>query len=173
MCKTSKPGHSITAHAVFLLLYQRTWCCKFGKVSLFQIRLKRSKCVRNMDERQHLRKLAVSRRACAVVFSYITEVHIDLEMFWNTLPRLVGACLCNLYVRTLMEYNSVVWSSDLKWDIEAIEKVQRRFTKRLAALKKLSYGQRLKLVNLPSLELRRLHTESYCGAIKLYLVSLI
>ena len=58
-----------------------------------------------------------------------------------------------------MEYNSVVWSPDLKRDIEAIEKVQRRFTKRLAGLKKLSYGQRLKLVNLPSLELRRLHTD--------------
>ena len=33
------------------------------------------------------------------------------------------------YVRTLMEYNSVVWSPDLKRDIDAIEKVQRRFTK--------------------------------------------
>ena len=39
--------------------------------------------------------------------------------------------------------------------------MQRRFTKRLAGLKKLSlsYGQRLKLVNLPSLKLRRLHTD--------------
>jgi len=63
------------------------------------------------------------------------------------------------YVCTLMEYNSVVWSPDLKRDIEAIEKVQRRFTKRFAGLKKVSYGQRLKLVNLPSLELRRLHTD--------------
>ena len=70
-------------------------------------------------------------------------------------------CLCN-YVRTLMEYNSVVWSPDLKRDTDAIEKVQRRFTKRLAGLKKPSYGQRLKLVNLPSLELRRLHTDLLC-----------
>jgi len=29
------------------------------------------------------------------------------------------------YVRTLMEYNSVVWSSDLKRDIDAIEKVYK------------------------------------------------
>ena len=67
--------------------------------------------------------------------------------------------VCVTYVHTLMEYNSVVWSPDLKRDIEAIEKVQKRFTKRLAGLKKLSYGQRLKLVNLPSLELRCLHTD--------------
>ena len=33
-------------------------------------------------------------------------------------------------------------------DIEAIEQVQRRFTERLAGLKKLSYGQRLKLKKL-------------------------
>jgi len=86
---------------------------------------------------------------------------------YDVLKHVTATCwcvpfdLCNLYVRTLMEYSSVVWSSDLKRDIEAIEKVQRRCTKRLAGLKKLglSYGQRLKLVNLPSLELRRLHTD--------------
>ena len=55
----------------------------------------------------------------------------------------------------------VVWSLDLKRDTETIEKVQRRFTKRLAGLNKLSDGQRLKLVNLPSLELRRLQTDLF------------
>jgi len=42
----------------------------------------------------------------------------------------------------------------LKKDIEAVEKVQRRFTKRLPRLHALSYTQRLKLFNLPCLELR-------------------
>ena len=32
----------------------------------------------------------------------------------------------------------------------------------VAGLKKLSYGQRLKLVNLPRIELRRLHTDLWC-----------
>ena len=36
-----------------------------------------------------------------------------------------------VYVRPILEYNSVVWSSYRKHDIEAIERVQRRFTKRL------------------------------------------
>jgi len=31
------------------------------------------------------------------------------------------------YVRSLVEYNSVVWSPHLKKDIETVEKVQRRF----------------------------------------------
>jgi len=40
-------------------------------------------------------------------------------------------------------------------DIEAIECVQRRFTKRLPGFKKYSYIERLTRLNLPSLELRR------------------
>jgi len=47
----------------------------------------------------------------------------------------------------------------VKSDIEAVEKVQRKYTKRLAGLKKLSYDQRLKILGLPSLELRRLYAD--------------
>ena len=36
------------------------------------------------------------------------------------------------YVRLLLEYNCVAWSPHLKRDIELIEQVQRRFTKRLS-----------------------------------------
>ena len=38
-----------------------------------------------------------------------------------------------VYVRPILEYNSVTWSPMLKKDIVCIEKVQRRFTKRLLA----------------------------------------
>ena len=58
-----------------------------------------------------------------------------------------------------MEYNSVVWSPHLKRDIDHIETVQRRFTKRLIGMKTLSYAQRLKILNLQTLELRRLHID--------------
>jgi len=63
------------------------------------------------------------------------------------------------YVRPLLEYNSVVWSPYLKSDIEAVETVQRKYTKRLAGLKKLSCDQRLKMLDLPSLELRLLYAD--------------
>ena len=63
------------------------------------------------------------------------------------------------YVRPLVEYNSVVWSPHLKRDIVAIEKVQKRFTKRLVGLKGLPYAERLKSLSLTSLELRRLHND--------------
>ena len=63
-----------------------------------------------------------------------------------------------------MEINEqVIWSPCLKKDIELLEKVQRRFTKRLHGLKHLKYGVRLAHLGLPSLELRRLHLDLlYC-----------
>jgi len=47
----------------------------------------------------------------------------------------------------------------LKHDIEAVENVQRRFTKRLPGFKKFSYQERLRRLDLPSLELHRLHCD--------------
>ena len=66
----------------------------------------------------------------------------------------------NVYVRPQLEYCSVVWSPHLKKDIELIEKVQRRFTKRLPGMKNLTYEQRLAKLKLDSLELRRIRADS-------------
>jgi len=44
-------------------------------------------------------------------------------------------------------------------DIETIERVQRRFTKKLPGLRKFSYAERLSRLRLHSLELRRLLTD--------------
>ena len=60
------------------------------------------------------------------------------------------------YVRPLLEYNSVVWSPQYISDIRALEKVQRRFTKRLPSLHQLPYSRRIEQLGLQSLELRRL-----------------
>ena len=60
------------------------------------------------------------------------------------------------YVRPLLEYCSSVWSPYLKRDINKIESVQRKFTKRLKGLSNISYTERLAVLQLESLELRRL-----------------
>ena len=64
-----------------------------------------------------------------------------------------------VYVRPLVEYNSVIWSPWLIKDIDCIEQVQRRFTKRLPGFKDLSYEDRLDRLKLPSLELLYLHAD--------------
>ena len=60
------------------------------------------------------------------------------------------------YVRPLVEYASPVWSPSYIHLINEIESVQRTFTKRLPGLKQLTYADRLTLLNLKSLEHRRL-----------------
>jgi len=64
-----------------------------------------------------------------------------------------------VYVRPLVEYNSVVWSPYTVEDIDTIEKVQTRFTKYLAGFRKFTYKDRLQRLHLPSLELRRLYVD--------------
>jgi len=62
-----------------------------------------------------------------------------------------------VYVRSILEFNTTVWSPIQKQDIEAIEKVQRQFTKILFGLRDYSYSERLQKLNLQSLELQRIH----------------
>ena len=54
-----------------------------------------------------------------------------------------------------------LWNPFLLKDITAIEKVQRRFTKRLRGMSKLTYHQRLVKVGFESLELRRIRADLF------------
>jgi len=63
------------------------------------------------------------------------------------------------YVRPILENNSIVWSPILKCEINALERVQRRFTKRLRGINLLSFYDRLTELELKTLELRRLHND--------------
>ena len=60
------------------------------------------------------------------------------------------------YVHPFVEYASCVWSPSSFGLIRKIEAVQKRFTKRLPGLNFLDYHERLALLGLESLELRRL-----------------
>ena len=78
-----------------------------------------------------------------------------------------------VYVRPLLEVNSVIWSPHNKQDIDLIERVQRRFTKRLPGYSNYTYNERLTLLNLPSLELRRLRLDLiWCYKILFGLISI-
>lgn len=58
-------------------------------------------------------------------------------------------------VRSKLEYAQNVWSPYKTKYIEMLEKVQRRATKLIPGMKKLSYQQRLQKLKLPSLTFRR------------------
>lgn len=59
-------------------------------------------------------------------------------------------------VRSRLEYGQAVWSPYLKKNIRRIEQVQRRATKRVPGLRDLDYSSRLRALNLPTLQYRRL-----------------
>jgi len=90
------------------------------------------------------------KRAAAIHRTFVSRnIHLLLRAF-------------TVYVRPLLGHDSVIWCPFTVHDIEAVESVQRRLTKRLpAGLNGLSYPERLKHVNLDSLELRRLYTDLY------------
>ena len=60
-----------------------------------------------------------------------------------------------IFVRSILEYCSVVWSPASKKDIVMIEAVQSRFTKRLSGFSKFPYEERLASLNCESLYSRR------------------
>ena len=60
------------------------------------------------------------------------------------------------YIRPLLEYNTPIWSPYLLSDIDNVERVQRVFTKRIPGLWNTPYLERLQILNLKSLESRRI-----------------
>ena len=59
-------------------------------------------------------------------------------------------------VRPHLEYANVVWGPKYKLDQQKIERVQRRATKMIGNIKDLPYQDRLRFLNMPSLQHRRL-----------------
>jgi len=79
---------------------------------------------------------------------------INRNFKWLSISSFVLLYKC--MVRSHLEYCNSVWAPYRKMDIEDLEKVQRRATKILPALKKLPYEERLKKCGLTTLKFRRL-----------------
>jgi hypothetical protein len=60
------------------------------------------------------------------------------------------------YIRPVLEYASSVWSPHLLKHINSLERVQKYFTKQIPSLRQFSYPERLALIGLEPLEVRRL-----------------
>ena len=58
-------------------------------------------------------------------------------------------------IRSHLEYNNSVWSPHKKSDIEKLERVQKRATKMIPGMPKISYPDRLRKLKLPTLTYRR------------------
>ena len=69
-------------------------------------------------------------------------------------------------IRPTLEYAVAVWNPHLSRDVDAVESVQRRTTKIIPGFRNMSYEERLRRLELPSLTYRRyrgdmIHTFKY------------
>ena len=63
--------------------------------------------------------------------------------------------LYKVYVRPILEANSVAWNPDMEMDIKRLESVQRRALKCVRGFAEKSYSDRLKSAGMPTLKERR------------------
>ena len=76
-----------------------------------------------------------------------TFTYLDIDSFVQLYKSLV---------RPHIDYCIQVWRPYLQKDIDALEKIQRRATRMLPVLREKSYEDRLKILNLTTLETRRI-----------------
>ena len=92
------------------------------------------------------------------VMNAVAKASMSLSILRKTFKNWTPSIFKGLYtafIRPHLEYAASAWSPYLKKDIQALENVQRRATKRVKQLKNLSYEDRLKKLNLTTLEERR------------------
>ena len=77
-----------------------------------------------------------------------------LSVFKSREPE-VMMTLYKTYVRSQLEYCSILWHPQTIEDIELIEGVQRTFTSKISGLSDMRYWERLEVLNLMSLQRRR------------------
>ncbi len=95
----------------------------------------------------------------AIVSRASTRSRLILKTFLSRDVKLLTRAF-TVYVRPLLEYCTPVWSPHLKKDIDLVESVQRTFTRKLffiCHLPPTSYDNRLQILGLQRLELRRIH----------------
>ena len=73
---------------------------------------------------------------------------------FNSRKRVIVPLLKSI-IRPVVEYATAVWNPCLAKDIAEVENVQRKVTKSITGLSHLSYADRLRELNLPTLEIHR------------------
>jgi len=93
----------------------------------------------------HIAKMcSKAHKMCSLIFKcFMCREHDFLVKMFKT------------FVRPLLEYSVTVWSPQNLEKIKEIERVQRRYTKRFPGLFEVPYLERLKILGLERLELRR------------------
>ena len=105
--------------------------------------------------------LKVSKHIGKIIKKANQAVHFLVSRFISK-DRNILLALYTTYIRPILEYNSEAWNPMLIKDINALESVQRNFTRRIDGLHDLSYSERLITLSLPTLKFRRKIRDLVC-----------
>ena len=102
-------------------------------------------CNNNLLFREHIEEIAMkSKIMSGIIFrTFITR------------DRKIMLTLFNAYIKSKLEYCSIIWSPTTQGDINKLERIQKYFTSRIEGMEDKNYHQRLKELKLYSLERRR------------------
>ena len=95
----------------------------------------------------HLQTAAATKKA--------NQVLGVIKRSYQTRDTFTMATLYKSMVRPHLEYGNVIWGPFYAGDKKAVESVQRRATKLIPELREKTYEERLRALDLPSLEYRR------------------
>ena len=102
--------------------------------------------------------LSFSLHINAIVKSAHARANLILRCFVSRDTECLSRAFIT-YVRPLLKFCSPIWSPPSVGNIDLIEAVQRRFTKRLTDLRQLDYFCRLAVLGWPTLETRRIQAD--------------
>ena len=103
-------------------------------------------------------KLTFNGHIDQIVQRAYSRANLIHKCFLSRDVRTLTRAFC-VYVRPMLEYASCIWSPHLQNNVQKVESVQRKFTKRLLGFKSLDYKTRLLRLGLDSLEMRRLQQD--------------
>ena len=92
---------------------------------------------------------------CNIKINSATKVLRYIRHTFSYIDEQMFLLLYKALVRPHLEYASCIWQPYLKYNIDSIERVQRRATKMIPSLRNLSYTERLEKLNLETLQYRR------------------
>jgi len=100
-------------------------------------------------------RLKYDKHICLIVHNAYKRAVLILKCFHTRDREILKLAFCT-YVRPLLEFACQIWSPKYMYLIDKIESVQRFFTRKLRGLRNLSYLDRLHVLDLETLEHRRL-----------------
>ena len=137
---------------------QMTW----GKIEGIEVEAYKTASGKEIGIKEKVKDLGVITSADLKFREHINDVVTSCKIKqgnilrnFSTRKREPMMKLFKSHMRSKAEYCCIVWSPSNKNDISRIERIQKGYTKRIEGMEGKNYHQRLKCLNLYSMERRR------------------